>query len=39
VQDLMTMIKESVGGPSVPYISPSLTGGATGGKDVLAPPP
>ena len=38
VQGLMSTLKESIGGPSVPYISPALTRGATGGKDVLAPP-
>jgi len=37
VSDLMTMIKENLHGPSVPYISPALTHGASGGSDVLAP--
>jgi uroporphyrinogen-III synthase len=40
VADLMTSLKESLTGPSVPYLSPSFTGrGATGGSNVLAPAP
>ncbi len=35
--DLMDTIKGILRGPSVPYISPALTKGGDGGKDVLAP--
>ncbi len=40
VQDLVTMIKESINGPSVPYLSPSYTTkGSDGGKGVVVPGP
>ena len=38
VQSLMATLKESLSGPSVPYLSPALINrNSNGGKDVLAP--
>jgi uroporphyrinogen-III synthase len=37
VSGLMDLIKESLQGPSVPYISPALTKGGDGGKNVVVP--
>ena len=37
IQSLVTMIKESLGGASVPYLSPAYAHGGDGGKGTVAP--